>query len=268
MKRITFLLTVLLLASLACSLGTAAPATSLPVQPTDAPPVDGSTQPAPMPPVNNEPPVTASACANPYMPIISGASWTYSLVGQVSDTYTHSILSASESSFVEQDAFGSGVTRTGEWSCDKGNLTALNPSGGGASVDTEGLSSEFTATANSGLTFPANPQPGDSWTQSVTLEGTQTINGFNVPTKNETSTSCTAIGIETVTVAAGTFEALRVDCVIQMIISVVADGNPFSTTLNTTSASWYAPNVGMVKSVTSGNGLDSVTELTSYSLPQ
>ena len=266
MKRLTLLLTVLLLASLACTLGATPESTGEPVQPSPLPPVEESA--APVPPVDGNPPALNADCGNVYIPVIPGASWTYSLSGPASDTYTHSILSVGQASFVEQDAFGSGVTRMGEWSCDRGNLTALNPGGGGATVNTEGLSSQFEATSNSGVTFPADPKPGDTWSQSVTLEGSQTINGYNAPAKNQVNTTCTAIGMESVTVPAGTFEALRVDCVIEMIISVNAGGNAFDTTLNTTSATWYAPNVGMVKSVTIGNGLDSTTELTSYSLPQ
>lgn len=264
MKRLPLLLIILLLAS--CGpIGTDTPATETSiVQPSPLPPVEEATRTLPMPPVIGNPPAGAAACDNVYMPVVSGATWNYSLAGQVSDTYTHSVLSVSESSFVEQDVFGSGVSRTGEWSCDAGNLTALDPTGGGASVSTEGQSSVFTATSNTGITFPADPKPGDSWTQSVTLEGSQTINGFNVPATNQVTVSCTVIGFEPVTVPAGTFEALRVDCVNDMVISVVADGNPFSTT----STSWYAANVGMVKSVTVGNGLDSTIELLSYSLPQ
>ena len=267
MKRISFLLAILLLASLACSLG-APPVENVPELASPlAPGGQSATQAEDEAPTAQViVPAPASPCANAYMPVVAGAAWNYTISEPFPDTYTHSILAVNGSNFSEQDVFGSGVTRQGEWACQSGDLVALNP-GGGASVSVDGLTSEYQTTSNSGITFPANPHPGDSWTQSVTLEGSQTINGYIAPAKNQTDTSCTAVAMETVTVPAGTFQALRVECVINMQISVTADGNPFSTTINTTSISWYAPGVGMIKTVTSGNGLDSTIELTSYTIP-
>jgi hypothetical protein len=37
--------------------------------------------------------------------------------------------------------------------------------------------------------------------------------------------------------------------------------------MNGVTTSWFAPGVGWVKSVSSGEGVDSVIELTSYSIP-
>lgn len=266
MKNIHFILTGILILTLACSLGSQqvenAPGTSS----TPLPPEQSTTQPE-APTAQLIIPAQVSPCANPYMPVVAGATWNYTLRGAVSDTYTHTILSVNGSNFTEQDVFGSGVTRQGEWLCQNGDLIALNPGGGGASVSTEGLTSQFEATANSGITFSANPQPGSAWSQSVTLEGSQIINGYNAPSKNVTTSACTAIALESVTVPAGTFQALRVDCVITMEISVTADGIPFNTVINSTSTSWYAPGLGMIKTVTSGNGLDSTIELISYTIP-
>lgn len=266
MKRILAILVTLLFSSIACSLGTSVTPASDSAQPTPLPANEDASQPSPMPPANEPPVATVNACDNIYMPVIPGATWTYSLVGQVSDTYTHTILSRDDTSFVEQDAFASGVTRKGDWACADGNLTALTPTGG-ASVNTNGLTSEFVTTTNTGITFPANPQPGSTWSQFVILEGTQTINGFTANSRNQVETTCTVIGMEAVSVPAGTFEALRVECAVQMLITATVEGTSFDTNLSSITTSWYAPKVGMVKSATVGGGLDSTTELTSYSLP-
>jgi len=211
-------------------------------------------------------PAAGGACSNPYIPIIIGAIWNYKLTGTISDTYTHSIIAADGTSFTEQDIYGTGDTREGKWNCDKGNLVALDPTGSSsANVSAKGIS--FKTTSQSGITFPADLVPGNNWSQSVTLEGTETISGTSIPAKNEATTSCTAAGKESVTVAAGTFDAMRVDCQITMTITITMQGNSIPTTVNVNSNTWYTANIGMVKSVSSGTNFNSAVELTSYSIP-
>ena len=211
----------------------------------------------------------AGACDNPYLPVVAGATWNYNLTGTVSDTFTHTILSVESDSFIEQDQFGTGVTRQGQWQCENGNLTALNPTGGSsATVSTEGVSVQFETTAFSGITMPATINPGDTWSQSLTLEGTQTIAGTSYAASNEFTNDCTAIGNESVTVPAGTFDALRVECQTNMNISVALDpNNPISSPLSSTNISWYAEDIGMVKTSTTGAGIESTIELVSYNIP-
>ena len=215
------------------------------------------------------PPESADACDNPYLPIVAGATWNYKLTGTVSDTFTHTILSVESDRFVEQDQFGTGVTRQGTWQCDNGDLTALNPTtGSSANVSTEGVSVDFETTAQSGVTLPATINPGDTWTQSLTLEGTQTISGISYEASNQFSNGCTAIGIESVTVEAGAFDAMRVECQTDMNISIALDpNNPVSTPLSAKNIYWYAEDIGMVKNTTTGTGIESTIELVSYNIP-
>jgi hypothetical protein len=258
---------MLIFSMLACNLGKTVPS-------TDSAPADGGGSPTPLPVVEATATTSADtgnmggACSNPYMPVIAGATWTYKLTGPVPDTYTHSVTAVEAGGFTEQDVFGTGVTRQGKWNCDNGNLIALNPSGGSsASVETEGMTSEFQTTSLEGVTLPASINPGDSWTQSLTIEGTQTINGTTIPSKNQTTSTCTASGVESVTVEAGTFDAMRVDCQNSMVITVTMNGNPIETPLAFNATSWYAKDVGLVKTVSTGENLDSTIELVSYSIP-
>lgn len=263
-KPFAISITMLVIAMLACSLGSPAPADA----PSDNPNSAGTeSTPAPV----NEatiPPAAPNACDNPYMPIVVGATWNYNLNGPTSDTYVHSILSIEADGFTEQDVFAVGVTRQGKWKCENGNLIALNPSGGGSSsVTAEGTSVDFQTTALEGVTMPASLNPGDNWSQSITLEGTQTINGEAFPASNQTTQNCTAAGVESVTVPAGTFDAMRVDCVVTINISLEMSGTPMATTLSLNNTNWYALKVGLVKTISTGSGLDSTIELTSYSIP-
>jgi hypothetical protein len=248
----------LTLSILACSLGAPAPSADEPDSPSpDAASLDDSS------------PVTSSACDNPLHPVAAGASWTYTLSGFSNDTFVRSIIAVDAAGFTDQDVFASGVTRTGEWKCDGGALIALSPNGGAtASVQTTGLDSSFETTAHSGVTLPASVNAGDTWSQELTVEGAQDINGVEAQSKNVTSYSCTAGGVEPVTVPAGAFEAQRVDCQIHMAITVIMNGLEVPTAFDSTYTVWYAPGVGMVRtdSLVSGMG-DSTLELTAYSIP-
>lgn len=177
-------------------------------------------------------------------------------------------MSADSDGFVEEDVYDSGVTRQAEWKCENGNLVALDPPGGSSStVYTEGVEVDFETTQLEGITIPAVINPGDTWTQSLTLEGTETINGEVFPARNQITYNCTAVGLESVTAPAGAFEAMRADCNTIMDLTLTMNGSDFQTRLDLTSSSWYAPNIGLVKTVSTGSGLDSTVELTSFTLP-
>ncbi len=253
----------LLLSMLACNMGQS-PDPFVPIPPTVSQGLTESATAATEVPAN----ATAGACANPYMPVVAGATWNYKLTGPTPDTFTKSILSVEASGFTDQDAFGSGVTRQGKWNCENGNLTALNPSdGNSANVTTEGVSIDFETTAMSGLTLPATINAGDAWEQTLTLEGTQTINETVMPAKNQVTNTCKAVGIESVTVEAGTFDAMKVECITVMNIEIVMNDTPIQNSMTINGTNWYAEKVGLVKTISLGTGFDSATELTSYSIP-
>jgi hypothetical protein len=170
---------------------------------------------------------------------------------------------------VEQDVFATGVTRQGTWNCENGNLIALDPpSGASANVSTENnVAVDFETKALSGVTLPAAIDVGDTWSQSLTLEGTQTINGTAYPASNQLTSDCKAIALESVTVEAGTFDALRVECQTRMKLSVKTGDTALENTLDLTGTNWYARNVGLVKALTVAFGFDSTVELVSYNIP-
>ena len=273
-NRMIFLpvMNILVFSLLACS--PAANPGSAPTQPPAAtenvPPLATETQLVSEAPTETAVPAPqVHACDNPYMPVVPGATWNYRLTGPLADTFTHSIVSVESSSFVEQDVFAAGVTRQGTWNCENGNLIALDPpSGASANVNTENnVSVDFETKDLSGVTIPAAINAGDSWSQSLTLEGTQTINGTSFPAGNQLTSDCKAIGIESVTVEAGTFDAMRVECQTTMNISIAMGDVPIQSTLDLTGTNWYAEGVGLIKTLTTGMGFDSTTELVAYNIP-
>lgn len=214
-------------------------------------------------------PTAVPACFNTYLPVRTGASWNYRVTGFVNDTFTRSITAVTDNAFSDQDVFSSGVARKVQWRCENGNLTALNPpSGASASINEEGVWVDFQTTELSGVTLPASLIPSAAWTQAITLEGTQAIYQVNYKARNKITSNCTAIGIEPVTVSAGAFDAMKVECRVTMEIKLTIEDKPNENTLNLLVTNWYAANVGMIKSVTSGESMDATVELLSYSIPQ
>lgn len=213
--------------------------------------------------------LAAGACDNPYLPPVVGATWSYKISGPTSDTYTHTVLSVDSDSFTEQDVFGVGVTRQGKWTCENGDLIALNPpSGDSGTVQAQNVQVNLETKEQSGITLPAKINAGDTWSQTLLLEGTETINGTELPARNEFSNDCTAKGVESVTVEAGTFNAMRVECKTVMHLTITMGGKDTAATFNLTGTNWYAENIGMVKNTTTGMGFDSTTELVSYDIPK
>lgn len=260
-KTASFLaLGLLLAASLACNLGKSAPTENTPGE-------SNSNQ------LNNAPEVSAnsapaSACDNVYYPTKAGNRWVYQMTGSAADTFTRTILANNGTSFTDQDTFSAGTIRTGEWKCENGNLIALTPGGGqSAAVTANNVTSSFQTTFLEGISIPAVINPGDTWTQKITIEGVVEAGGLSNSVRNEAVFTCNAIGTETVTVQAGTFETVKLECVTTMNISMLNDGSATpltSVTMNSTT--WYAPKTGWVKSINTGSDLDSTIELVSYNV--
>jgi len=206
---------------------------------------------------------TAGLCQNPYYPVVAGASWTYQMSGPVGDTFTRSIVNVRENGFDDQDVFSAGVTRQGSWECREGNLISLTPASG-PSVAAAGMQMNATVESNTGLTFPADPRPGMEWTQNLVLVGRFEQEDMSMEARSVMDLSCKAVGMERVSVPAGDFEALRVDCSHKTDISF--SGVP-AFSMTETNASWYARGVGWVK--TRGSSDAGVTEivLLSYTIP-
>ena len=210
-----------------------------------------------------QPPSPAAACQNPYYPVVQGAAWEYQISGTSSGTFTRSIVSVREAGFDDQDVFSAGVTRQGSWACQQGNLISLTPGSTASVTDYEGQAN-FTVESNTGITFPADPQPGLEWTQTMVYRGQQTLGSTVIDSRNEMNVSCKAIGMERVSVPAGDFEALRVDCTTQFAISISGMA-AFDTTVS--ASAWYALGVGWIKSRDTGEMGVTEVVLLSYTIP-
>ena len=79
------------------------------------------------------------------------------------------------------------------------------------------------------------------------------------------------MGRETITVPAGTFEAVKIQSNSTIDISTSFEGIEVPVKFNGTTISWYVPGIGFVKSVENGDfggtAFAATTELQSYSIP-
>ena len=229
--------------------------TAAPAEPTASP--SPTALPSPTP--------AQGACQNRYYPVVQGATWSYRLSGPVGDTFTRAIVGIREDGFDDQDTFTSGAIRRGSWACRQGDLISLTP-GGGASVAAGGVQTDFTIESNEGLTLPADPQPGTRWTQTIVYLGQFNMGDRSAKARSKLNTSCQAVGMESVIVPAGSFEALRADCTNQLNIALLGDV-PFDFSISTSGSAWYAPGVGLVKLRDVSEMGTTEVVLLSYTLP-
>ncbi|MCS7012001.1 MAG: hypothetical protein NZL98_11575 [Anaerolineales bacterium] len=213
----------------------------------------------------------AGPCDNPLFPVRLGATWEYHIISDIPDTFTRRIVEVSATGFTEQDVFQSGVTRTGQWACSEGNLIMLIPSGGGfaSSVSGDNIDAQFITSGFEGITLPVEIRTGDSWTFRLVYEGEIRIGEIRSPGKNEMTLNCQAGQVETITVPAGTFQARRITCetIMNVTITYLPDQPPMTLSFTSIDDSWMAEGVGLVKSVSTTEGMTATTELLSYSIP-
>ena len=221
-----------------------------------------------------EPPVAVSSlCDNEYYPVVEGGTWSYYGTSTATEDYTFSntITSVRSDGFTVTVEFDD-LTLVQEMACLPEGILALNAGGGPAgTLNTSGVSLEMDTQNASGITFPKDIQPGDTWTHTLDYTGTMEIAGQTVNVTGNTVYNYTAVETESVTVQAGTFDAMKVEIVTTVTIISDIQGSSVPVTFSSTSTSWYAQGVGWVKSdsVSEFGGITStdLVELTSYNIP-
>jgi len=222
---------------------------------------------------SNMPVTGAGICANAYYPVREGAQWSYTDTSSVSEpfTWTDTITSVRSDGFTLTSQIDE-VSRTQEWQCKPEGLVALELGGGSAgSLSTEDLNLDMQTQNVSGVTYPVEISVGDTWNYSLEYTGVMNIAGQSAEATGNTNADFSAVGVETVTVPAGTFEAMKVDLVTTITINATVQGTTIPVTFTGTTTSWYAQGVGWIKSVGTGNfagqEYTETIELESYNIP-
>ena len=205
-----------------------------------------------------------TACDHPYFPLRSGSSWTYATPD---GTMTWSVGGASGSDASAEATMEIAmpeVSMTVHWSCGSAGIVSYDF--GTLSVASMGDVASMEVIDSSGAFLPASDllAPGYSWPNNYSLVMHVSQEGFAVDWTTTVSETWTVAGIESVSVPAGTFEALRVDG--DESVSITGLGQDVNVTVSTTH--WYAKGVGVVRYTSStSEGSNSGGELTSYTVP-
>lgn len=269
LMKIVGLLLVLTLLLMACSFGGGTPSADQVETPVSG---NGTqeqvTEEAP-PPTQEPPSGGTGLCENPYYPVREGATWNYQGSSSLTEpyTFTDTITSLRADGYTLTTEFDE-LIRTQEWACTPEGIVALQL-GGGLTTTQTNLTVE-TQNA-SGVTYPAEIKAGDTWSHSLEFTGTMDIAGNSGEAEGSTQSDFTALGIESVTVPAGTFEAMKVEIQTTFEATVDFQGLSIPVTFTTTTISWFVEDVGWVKSDSSGDFMDQaytdIIELQSYNLP-
>ncbi|HTP00737.1 MAG TPA: hypothetical protein VMJ64_05130 [Anaerolineales bacterium] len=217
----------------------------------------------------------ADLCANPLVPVKQGAIWSYVNTGVSSSPITLSttITDVKPDGFTVATHFDDSITLDQDWACTPDGLLARSL---GSGQTTLGLSlSDVTAsfaTSNAaGVTLPAHVKQGKTWMYGLDVMGNIVRDNLSAELRGTVSTNLQELGTENVTVPAGTFSAMKISAVTTFNMNANYSGItiPISSSVNSTF--WFAPGVGWVKSVQTGDlpgmAINSVTELQSYKLP-
>jgi hypothetical protein len=220
-------------------------------------------------------PVAGGLCDNELQPVIQGATWTYKSTGSPTGdfTYTDIISEVREAGYTLTSEF-TNVTRTQEWECLPEGLRALQFGGGGASasVSTQEMSAQFKTVDVTGISLPKSIIPGIQWQYSLTMQGVTAMPGDQqAESKGTFNSTMQEIGTETVTVPAGTFEAVKFQSTSTMQVIAEFQGMQVPIVMNGSSIVWYAAGIGYIKSIENsdfgGTPYTATTELQSYSIP-
>ncbi|HEX5942479.1 MAG TPA: hypothetical protein VFY66_09380 [Anaerolineales bacterium] len=212
-------------------------------------------------------------CTNVYYPVRQGATWSYKSTGGPAGEYsfTDTITSVRENGFTLSTQIGD-LTRTQEWTCTAEGLSALQLGGAPAAMlNSQNIQLNLDISDATGVTFPSQINPGDQWQQTMNVTGNVTMMNEEADASGTAQMNFSAIGNESVTVPAGTFDALKVAVNVALNVDATYEGITLPVSFSGEYTYWFAPGVGWVKSSGTGNVLGSsftdTTELQSYSIP-
>ena len=244
-----------------------------PVPPTSTQPIETATVPSTEPLGTSTPVAGQSLCSNVYYPVRQSATWTYKSAGGPAGEYsfTDTISAVRADGFTLTTQIGD-LTRTQEWTCSAEGLTALQLGGAPAAMlNSQNIELNLEINNATGLTFPSQISPGSQWQQNMDVTGNVIAFNEQAEATGNVQMSFNPVGNESVTVPAGTFEALKVDVDVTLNVNATYEGITLPVSFTGDYTYWFAPNVGWVKASATGNVLGNsftdTTELQSYNIP-
>jgi len=210
-------------------------------------------------------------CANAYYPVSSGATWSYSSTGgnKGAYTYTRTMPTVDAKGFTTSDQYSTGVNWIAKWTCDNGNLAALDAGPESATMTVSSYKMTSPSVTAKGHNIPVSFDAGSTWIEDVTVDGSvQNSAGKTVNSQITSNLNCSAGGTDSVTVPAGTFVTVMANCVKKVVVSFIIQGKNTPLASNQENIIYYyAKSVGYIKSVASGGSNNETIVLTGYKIP-
>ena len=222
---------------------------------------------------NGTPVAGAGLCANPYYPVRQGATWSYKSLGGPAGEYsfTDTITAVGQDSFTLTTQMDN-LTTQQNWNCTAEGLIAHQLGGAPAAMlNSQGIQLSLNATNANGVIFPSQINAGDTWQHTLDVAGNVKVANEEGEAAGTVQMNFAAVGNDSVTVPVGTFDAMKINVDTTLNVNVSYEGITLPVTFSATHTYWFAPGVGWVKAIGTGNVLTTsfseTTELQSYSIP-
>ena len=191
-------------------------------------------------------PEPTGPCANDYLPVVPGLTWTYErTVGTRVSRYRQRVEELGPRGF--SLLLFEGAAERQIWTCSPEGLANIEQqitgeNGGPPPPGTIW----FHYVSSRGVTVPADPSVGSSWKQVVRSRTVFTAGGVDYPEQQVVTTSYQVLGEEAVETLAGTFQALKIDTRSTTHKTAPSFGNGLDQTTTVRYAQWWVRGVGMV----------------------
>lgn len=195
--------------------------------------------------------LAGSSCFHPYLLIAEGVSRTY----DTEEGETRQIITdVNPDGFTLLTIDRNGDQTESNWTCDKNGITGYSLDAFLADV-LGSFGGAYWDVKVDGTMLPVNVSAGDSWQAVLTI--TVGIQQSGVDSKNIIilTTDFTAVSETSITVPAGTFNALRIDHKTNGENTLVVEGDGANltqhlATIEASGSEWYAPCIGKVRAET------------------
>lgn len=206
-------------------------------------------------------------CGVPYYPVRAGLEKqyrvTYERNAAPTATYTETYANITPDSFTLRYQFPELSVDTG-WNCAPEGMVALEY--GKLDFSRQATNFKMETLGRTGVTVPAAERwrVGEEWRSSYEIRteiaGPQGASGRGSGTIEITNR---VVAREQVSAPAGSYDALKVESTMAMKLTVRVGQMTVPTNTNVRNTTWFAENVGMVKSVSAGDFGTATTELVS-----
>lgn len=201
-------------------------------------------------------------CENAFYPVRPDRSMPYQVLSgtSVSSTYSKTVIQVTANSFTERRDFGS-KSADQHWSCTDRGLASKEFS----TLLAHGLVQfDLDTTSSTGVTLLRSNEwkLGATWSNSYEIKGQVTQNGTTTNGTGTVDINHAITAQEAANVPAGRYEAWRVDSVLTLHLN--ASRGAFNIpvrTIELSESTWYARDIGMVKSALTMEGQTATTEL-------